>query len=404
MGRYRLDELVGRGGLGDVWRATDVLLGRTLAAKVMLPHSLDGGSKRRFRARARTMAAISHPCLIQVYDYGIDDTLGAYLLMEYVNGNSLSEELVRRHKLKPHETMRIVAQAADALQAMHDSKVMHGDVRPANMLIRPDSSLVLTRVGGNRLGARPAARVNAGVSVYTAPEVPSSGPESRLSDIYALGVVAHECLAGASPNFTNPLELPTLGSETPENVRFLVERATAKDPDSRWSSAADLADAARQAAEALQATPGSRPYEVFICYRRDDAGGYAGWLFDRLAAAFGEAKIFIDTESIGPGHDWVKATLSAVQASDVVLVVIGRSWLTTRLNNDTDVVKSEITAAFGAGKRILPVLVDGAEMPDPAELPQDLRWLANHNAVRLDRVRFRDDTKALINAIRSQRV
>jgi serine/threonine protein kinase len=349
------------------------------------------------------MATISHPCLIQVYDYDVDGEFGAYLLMEYVDGNALSDMLTRRTKLKPHETMRLVAQAADALQAMHDAEVLHGDVRPTNVLVRPDFSIVLTRVGGARLGAR--SQLSTSTSIYTAPEVTGGGPESRLSDVYSLGVVAYECLVGGLPvPFTNAENLPAMPPDTPDDVRSLVDHARVKDPGSRWSSAGELADAARRAAEALQASPGSRPYDVFICYRRDDAGGYAGWLFDRLAAAFGEAKVFIDTESIGPGQDWVEATLSAVQTSDVVLVIIGRGWINSRLNNGTDPVKKEIAAAFRARKRVVPVLVDGAEMPSKTELPHGLKQLANHNAVRLDRVRFRNDTKALVDAIRSRRV
>src|SRR4051794_6528324 len=147
-GRYRLDERIAGGGMGDVWRGTDEVLGRTVAVKILLPALLEEpGFAERFRGEARTMATINHPGVVDVYDYGSDPAVGAYLVMEYVEGDALSRTLSRVGRLTPARTMALVAQAADALQAAHDKGIVHRDVKPGNLLVRPNGSLVLTDFG-----------------------------------------------------------------------------------------------------------------------------------------------------------------------------------------------------------------------------------------------------------------
>src|SRR5256885_6636951 len=152
-GRYRLDERIAGGGMGDVWRGTDEVLGRTVAVKILLPALLEeAGFAERFRAEARTMATINHPGVVDVYDYGSEEGT-AFLVMEYVEGDALSRTLGRVGRLTPARTMALVAQAADALHAAHEKGIVHRDVKPGNLLVRPNGTLVLTDFGIARSAA-----------------------------------------------------------------------------------------------------------------------------------------------------------------------------------------------------------------------------------------------------------
>ncbi|MDG4791015.1 serine/threonine-protein kinase [Micromonospora sp. WMMD1102] len=262
--RYRLDERIAGGGMGDVWRGTDEVLGRTVAVKVLLPALLDEpGFAERFRGEARTMATINHPGVVDVYDYGSDQQI-AFLVMEYVEGDALSRTLGRVGRLTPARTMALVAQAADALQAAHDKGIVHRDVKPGNLLVRPNGTLVLTDFGIARsalVGQLTAAGSVLGTASYISPEQAAGEVATACSDVYALGVVAYQCLAGRRPFEGNsaieiamkhvrdtPRQLP---GDIPPAIRAIVERSMAKDPKARWQTAAELAAVARQAAATI---------------------------------------------------------------------------------------------------------------------------------------------------------
>jgi serine/threonine protein kinase len=266
-GRYRLDERIAGGGMGDVWRGTDEVLGRTVAVKILLPALLDEpGFAERFRGEARTMATINHPGVVDVYDYGSDQQL-AFLVMEYVEGDALSRTLSRVGRLTPARTMALVAQAADALQAAHANGIVHRDVKPGNLLVRPNGTLVLTDFGIARsalVGQLTAAGSVLGTASYISPEQAAGSVATAASDVYALGVVAYQCLSGHRPfDGATPIEIAMkhvrdtprpLPADIPPNVRAIVDRALAKDPAARWPTAAAMANVARQAAAALAST------------------------------------------------------------------------------------------------------------------------------------------------------
>jgi serine/threonine protein kinase len=271
-GRYRLDERIASGGMGDVWRGTDEVLGRTVAVKILLPALLEEpGFAERFRGEARTMATINHPGVVDVYDYGSDQQI-AFLVMEYVEGDALSRTLSRVGRLTPARTMALVAQAADALQAAHEKGIVHRDVKPGNLLVRPNGTLVLTDFGIARsamVGQLTAAGSVLGTASYISPEQAAGATATPASDVYALGVVAYQCLSGHRPfEGDNPLEIAMrhvrdtarpLPADIPPAVRAIVDRSMAKDPAARWPSAATLAAVARQAAATLGAPPPARP-------------------------------------------------------------------------------------------------------------------------------------------------
>jgi serine/threonine-protein kinase len=263
-GRYRLDERIAGGGMGDVWRGTDEVLGRTVAVKILLPALLDEpGFAERFRGEARTMATINHPGVVDVYDYGSDQQL-AFLVMEYVEGDALSRTLSRVGRLTPARTMALVAQAADALQAAHANGIVHRDVKPGNLLVRPNGTLVLTDFGIARsalVGQLTVAGSVLGTASYISPEQASGAVATAASDVYALGVVAYQCLSGHRPfDGATPIEIAMkhvrdvprpLPADIPPSVRAIVERAMAKDPNARWPTASAMASVARQAASSL---------------------------------------------------------------------------------------------------------------------------------------------------------
>jgi serine/threonine-protein kinase len=259
--RYVLREPVARGGMGQVWRADDVVLNRVVAVKVLLPElSGDPGFAQRFRVEAHAMAALSDPNIVEVYDYGQADGL-AYLVMQFVPGESLHALLRRVGPLPPRDTMMLVVQAASALQTAHEHGIVHRDVKPGNLLIRPDGRLVLTDFGIARMVTADSLTATGdilGTVSYLAPEQVLGEPITPSTDLYALGVVAYQCLT-LSPPFVadTPVAValmhtrdapPPLPPAVPESVRRVVMRALAKDPRDRWSSAAAMAEAASAAA------------------------------------------------------------------------------------------------------------------------------------------------------------
>ncbi|MET8005215.1 serine/threonine-protein kinase [Nonomuraea glycinis] len=260
-GRYRLDTRIGAGGMGEVWRGEDTVLARTVAVKVLLPGRMqDPGFLARFQAEARAMATINHPGVVDVYDYGVSgDTV--YLVMKFVDGEPLDRLLTRLGRISPQPAMELIAQAASALQAVHDQGIVHRDVKPGNLLVQRDGTLVITDFGiarsdlANRLTD---AGMVLGTAAYCAPEQAEGAPVTPAVDIYALGVVAYECLAGQRPfDGDSPVTIalkhireapPALPGDIPPPVRALVERALSKDPARRFPSASAMSDTARRVA------------------------------------------------------------------------------------------------------------------------------------------------------------
>ncbi|KKJ94222.1 serine/threonine protein kinase [Micromonospora sp. HK10] len=264
-GRYRLDDRVATGGMGDVWRATDLVLGRQVAVKVLLPALVsDPDFIARFRSEARIMASLRSPGIVQVFDCGedqlADGSRADYLVMEFVDGEPLSKRIEAAGRLEVAETMSIVAQVAQALHAAHARGIVHRDVKPSNLLVQADGTVVLVDFGVARsTNVTSITSTNAvpGTALYMAPEQAAGRPVSGATDIYALGAVAYCCLTGTPP-FTgdSPLQVavrhlddepPDLPAEIPPAVRQLVARALAKDPADRFPTGGAMAHAARAA-------------------------------------------------------------------------------------------------------------------------------------------------------------
>ncbi|MEV7623254.1 serine/threonine-protein kinase [Actinoplanes sp. NPDC089786] len=260
-GRYLLVARVGAGGMGEVWRATDEVLGRTVAVKVMLPEVAgQAGFARRFVAEAQAMAGVSHPGVANIHDYGQDHGV-TFMVMEFIDGESLAQAVARAGRMAPPEVMRMIAEAAEGLQAVHDAGIVHRDVKPANLLVRRNGQVVLTDFGISRAGDSTGLTQSGavlGTPTYLSPEQVLGQPATPLSDLYALGVAAYEMLAGRRPfvgenAYAVALQRvqappPPLPADVPPNVAAVVGRMLATDPAQRWPSASTLAEVARAAA------------------------------------------------------------------------------------------------------------------------------------------------------------
>ncbi|MGQ0624651.1 MAG: protein kinase domain-containing protein [Sporichthyaceae bacterium] len=257
-GRYRLTERIARGGMGEVWKAVDEVLDRPVALKVLRPEYADEEVfLERFRSEARNTAALVHTGIAQVYDFGQALTGGAnlpFIVMELVPGEPLSQIIERDGALALDRALDLVAQAARALQAAHAGGVIHRDVKPANLLITPSGTVKVTDFGIARAGdALPLTRSGTvmGTAHYLAPEVISTrAGAAPVSDVYALGIVLYECLAGRRPFIgDNPLAVamshlndqPPPIPGLPASVERLLDSVLAKDPALRPCTAAELA-------------------------------------------------------------------------------------------------------------------------------------------------------------------
>ncbi len=260
--RYQLGTRIATGGMGEVWRATDRVLGREVAVKVLKPEYADDPTFRsRFETEARNAAALHHQNVASVFDFGeLPGTGGGtpqpYLVMELVRGEPLSA-LLRGGEPMPAETAAdLVAQAADAIAAAHRLGIVHRDVKPANLLVTPEGTVKITDFGIARAADAVALTQTGqviGTPQYLSPEQAEGKPATEASDIYSLGVVLYECLAGRRPfDGDSPIatalshlrdQPPALPDDVPEHLRETVRVALAKDPAARFGSAADFATA-----------------------------------------------------------------------------------------------------------------------------------------------------------------
>ena len=247
-GRYHLVERLAVGGMGEVWRAEDAVLGRAVAVKVLREeHAHDPEFRRRFRAEAQHAAMLVHPNVAQVFDFGEGEEGGEppYLVLELIRGEPLSTIIAREAPLDPERTWSVLGQAASALSAAHAAGVVHRDVKPANLLVCPDGALKVTDFGIARATGASAVTTGGnmlGTPHYISPEQVAGEPVTAASDFYALGAVAYECLTGRRLYDGEPMavllahrekEPPPLPPGVPAGLRDLVTAMLDKDPQRR---------------------------------------------------------------------------------------------------------------------------------------------------------------------------
>jgi serine/threonine-protein kinase len=300
-GRYRLEDVIGRGGMSTVYRATDRILQRTVAVKVMSAALAEDDPTHvaRFEREARAAASLVHPGIVTVYDTGVDGDQ-RFIAMEFVDGESLAKVIAQRAPLEPERAKEITAQVADALEAAHRAGLVHRDVKPGNVMIARDGSAKVLDFGIARVadaGSITRTATLLGTAAYMAPEHALGSAVDARSDIYSLGCLLYAMLTGGPP-FSGEVAaavmhqqvnaIPRPPSEANPRVSrdldALVLQMLAKSPAERPQSAAEVRDRLREspasgtaatiplmgAAAPLEATAATQPLADFT---RGAAGG-----------------------------------------------------------------------------------------------------------------------------------
>jgi eukaryotic-like serine/threonine-protein kinase len=307
--RYRLEGRISGGGMGEVWRAIDVVLDRPVAVKLLRPeYAQHPETLARFRAEARHAAALSHPAIAQVYDYG-DAGYGhpPFLVLELVDGPPLTR-LLAAGPMDPEVVLDVVAQTAAGLAAAHAAGVLHRDIKPGNLLVGAGGLVKITDFGiSYAAGSAPLTRTGTviGTPGYLAPERLSGAGVGPLGDVYSLGMVAYECLSGGLPFTGTAVEialahqhqpLPPLPASVPGVIADLVTSMTAKDPALRPSGAAEVAARAAALRDSLMSGAPTRASA--------DPAAAPGYVPLMPASPSGHADTAYMSVPGGPGRHW----------------------------------------------------------------------------------------------------
>ncbi len=283
LGQYRIMEQIGAGGMARVFRGYQQRLERYVAIKMIANQGIDRNIAARFQQEAKLIAKLSHQNILQVYDYG-DESGWSYIVMEYVPGGTMRDRLAtaeNTHTLVPlWWALKICEQAAHALDYAHNMKVIHRDVKPANMLLRTEEHMLLSDFGiATMLAANASSHrgsVGVGTPQYMAPEqgTPHAGVDGR-ADIYALGVVLYQAVTNRLPFYAEqpaaiiqkqinePLTPPSkYNPDLPPAVEHIIMRAMAKQPQARYQRASEMAAELAEAQGAFRA--GSRTARIAI--------------------------------------------------------------------------------------------------------------------------------------------
>jgi serine/threonine protein kinase len=251
-----MEALAGRGGMGEVWRATDTRLDRTVAIKLLRLDLADSEeSRQRFKREARALTTLDVPGTARIRDYGeevLDGEDVAYLVLEYIEGTTLSRMLSMRGPLEAPRLLPILEQVAATLDAAHRNGIIHRDIKPSNIMVGADGKATLLDFGiAHSLGGTQLTQSGQimGTLSYASPEQLNGRPLSPESDVYSLGIVAYECLAGEPPFKGEPLAIfnghqrqqpPEPPSGTPKAMARSITRALSKTPEERFVSASDF--------------------------------------------------------------------------------------------------------------------------------------------------------------------
>src|SRR5208283_4302597 len=256
VGRYQVQETLGTGANSRVVRGYDPLIDRSVAIKLFSPELARGDARARFLREARVVGQISHPSIVTLHDMGIEESsLTPYLVMELVEGQSL-EKILTKGSVPFPSACNWTAHVAVALAVAHRRGIIHGDVKPANILITTDNRVKLTHFGMARLASHhTGATPLLGTPAYWCPEQIHGRPQDARSDLFSLGVVLYEMLTGISPFAGDSLQavcnrvlsstpLPATQSNPslPSAINEVLARCLAKDPQQRFASPEFLAE------------------------------------------------------------------------------------------------------------------------------------------------------------------
>ena len=276
IGKYEVQELLGRGGVGVVYKAFDPSIARSVAIKAIAQDSLPAGELKnvmdRFRHEAQAVGRLVHPRIVQIYDYGEDEGV-AYIVMELVNGKTLHEHLSQEARYEIREIGEIVRQVLDGIGYAHSQGVVHRDIKPSNILINNDGRIKISDFGIARLDSSELTQVGEvlGTPHYMAPEQFLGSGIDKPADLYSIGVIAYELLAGRRPFVgttasvmqqalnERPVDPSRLNPRLSPLVDRVLQKALAKKSEERFQSAQEFADAFKEALAATLAPSYSEP-------------------------------------------------------------------------------------------------------------------------------------------------
>ena len=255
-GRYLVDELVGIGGMANVYKATDVANGRTVAVKILRDEYVQNGELlRRFKNESKAVALLSHPNIVKVYDVNFSDRVN-YIVMEYIDGVTLKDYMEHRGALDWKETLYFTVQILRALQHAHDNGIVHRDIKPQNIMLLKDGSIKVTDFGIARFarsGMHTMTDKAIGSVHYISPEQARGEATDNRADLYSVGVMMYEMLTGRLPFEAEsavgvaikhieeaPVPPSTWNLDIPAGLESIVLRAMQKDPADRYASAAEM--------------------------------------------------------------------------------------------------------------------------------------------------------------------
>jgi eukaryotic-like serine/threonine-protein kinase len=256
VGRYEILETIGTGANGRVVRAHDPMIGRLVAIKLLPPELAKGEAQNRFLQEARVVGQLSHPSIITLHDMGIEESTSTpYLVMEFLTGQSL-DRILEKGAVPTMRACAWIGDVAGALAAAHRKGVIHGDVKPANILITEDGRVKLMDFGMARVAAREqSSKPLSGTPAYWCPEQIMGRPQDGRSDLFSLGVVLYEAVTRKRPFDADslqgvcnrilshePLPVSHLNTSLPTAFNEVVARCLSKDPNKRYSSGEELAD------------------------------------------------------------------------------------------------------------------------------------------------------------------
>jgi beta-lactam-binding protein with PASTA domain len=280
--RYRLDQVLGQGGMATIFRATDAKLGREVAVKVLRPEfGADAQFVERFEHEAQAAASLSHPNIVQVYDYGTDEA-GPYIVMEQVSGGDLASALGKKGNLPPTAVANMGQQVADALAAAHAAGLVHRDIKPSNILLSPDGRVQVADFGIAQAAAGSpvtATGITLGSVLYFSPEQARGDTATAASDIYSLGLVMFEMLTGArafSGDSPAAVAVARLSGGIPSPMALRAEIPPALDAIVRWCLTVDPAE-----------RPSAMELSTALARFRTDPSGAAALAAAGAAAAAG---------------------------------------------------------------------------------------------------------------------
>jgi serine/threonine-protein kinase len=386
LGRYRLDSLLGRGGMGSVWRAEHLQLRSPVAVK-LLDSAISGSDQMlaRFMREAQSAASLRSPHVVQIFDYGVEDGT-AFIAMELLQGESLAERIARLGTLSAEEVIRFLSQVLRAIGKAHESGIVHRDLKPDNIFIcndEPEFAKVLdfgvAKVKTSELTASAGSRTQTGMMIgtpyYMSPEQTQAKDVDQRADLWAIAIIAYECLVGRRPftgdSFgelviaivTRPVPVPSQNASVPPGFDEWFVKGTQRDRDRRFGSAREMAEELAKLAGISSSAARTQPFPTAPLTPKVNPLTRSDPRVEGLDLTTGQRAV--TSESLNNTRQPRSAAVYALIAAAVLIVTGVGAFVAT--GGASAFSKSDIGAASAAAVLTapLPALPAAAAPPEP---------------------------------------